>query len=613
MLEGHSKSIAALAYSPDGTQLASGSFDNTIRLWDTATGAMQSTLDGIAITALSYSPNGRQLASKSHYTVQLWNPTVGAKSHTLEGHSARVWAFMFSPDGKELASFSADKTMRLWDLVNGTLKDKLETKFPKGRASFSVDGNKLAVRSYEDAVWLQDTKTRVVRILSTGSKQDSTLWWHNPIVFRLDGKQLALFTSMGIQIWDTATGVLQSTCKSPALKKVLFNALVFSPDGDLLADASCDNIIKLWDPQTGALCKTLKGHVAGVGSLAFHPMCKLLASGSRDGMIHLWDLSAEPLGSDDQSKEASPSLLRGQSDGILSVILSPDHQMLASCSIGGAVRVFNPRNGHLIYTLRDQRVRKSGIVFSPDSKQLIVGHFDGTIRFLDAMTGASCRDLRTSNKGLYAIAISSDSQQLALGLQSAIEILDKATGESKLTFEIRFKPITTMAFSTSGKMLATGDDGTDEITLWDLAAGVLRLTIQGEYLAARAVAFSNSEKWLASSSMDGNVRIWDLATGKTLQNFDLGSGVRQLSFSADDSYLDTGRGRVQLFSTSQTIQDQPTSAVWVLEHDWLVRNSEKMLWFPADSRPTCVANSGGLFVFVYASGQMDFVELDMKL
>ena len=619
-LEGHSAEVTALAFSPDGTQLASGSYDKTIRLWDTATGTMQSTLVTIGGTVLAYSPNGKQLASASYsrysrytenHTVQLWNPTTGAMSHTLEDHSAMVSALVFSTNGKTLASYSIDKSVRLWDPVNGTLEDMLEIKIPtqssieETTGSFSVDGSQLAFQYNKDAVWLQDMKTGVVRILSAPSP------YKPPAVFRPDGKQLALATSEDIQLWDTATGVLHSTFKHFHRYRGCCT-FVFSPDGDRLADGSWNNTIRLWDPRTGALCNELKGHKEGVWTLAFQPNCKQLASGSVDGIIHLWDLAAELLGSDDQSKEVSHSLLQGDSGRSLSVILSPNHQLLAFSSSGSAVRVFNPRNRQLVSTLQET-IDILNMIFSSDSKQLIVTYGDGTIRFWDAITGALCRTLRT--RGTRAIALSSDDQRLAVSDrgENEIEILDLATGKPHITFKEQVDQITVaMAFSPSGKNLAMCDYPA-KIMLWDLAAGALRTTIEGHSRQVRALAFSNSETWLASSSDDQTVRIWDLATGTILQMFDIGSEVVQLSFSADDSYLDTSRGRMQLFSTSQNVQDKPTSAIWVLEHDWLVRNSQKMLWLPADFRPKCVANSGGLFVFAYASGQIDFIELDTKL
>ena len=122
-LSGHTAEVLALAYSPDGKVIASGSGDNTVRLWDAATGQELKTLSGHtdSVSALAYSPDGKVIASGSwDNTVRLWDAATGQELNTLSGHTASVSALAYSPDGKVIASGSGDQTVRLWDAATGT-------------------------------------------------------------------------------------------------------------------------------------------------------------------------------------------------------------------------------------------------------------------------------------------------------------------------------------------------------------------------------------------------------------------------------------------------------------------------------------------------------------
>ncbi|KKA19036.1 Vegetative incompatibility WD repeat protein, partial [Rasamsonia emersonii CBS 393.64] len=140
-LEGHSSVVEALAFSPDGKLVASGS--HTVKLWDPATGALQQTLEGHSsrVKAVAFSPDGKLVASGSaDHTVKLWDPATGALQQTLEGHSELVGAVAFSPDGKLVASGSGDGTVKLWDPATGALQQTLKVDTVIRELTFSKDG-----------------------------------------------------------------------------------------------------------------------------------------------------------------------------------------------------------------------------------------------------------------------------------------------------------------------------------------------------------------------------------------------------------------------------------------------------------------------------------------
>jgi WD40 repeat protein len=286
-LSGHTHYVYSVAFSPDGKILASGSWDNTIKLWDVATGREVRTLKGHtnSVNSVAFSPDGKILASGSlDETIKLWDVATGREIRTFSGHTASVWSVAFSPDGKLLASGSWDETIKLWDVATGeeihTFKghtDHVES------VAFSPDGRTLASGSWDETIKLWDVAT---------GKELRTLKGHTDYVrsvaFSPDGKLLASGSvDHTIKLWDVATGREIRTLSGHT---DWVESVAFSPDGKTLASGSYREI-KLWDVATGRELRTLKGYTGYVYSVAFSPDGKILAFGSQDETIKLWDVS----------------------------------------------------------------------------------------------------------------------------------------------------------------------------------------------------------------------------------------------------------------------------------------------------------------------------------
>jgi WD40 repeat protein len=233
-LEGHSSVVSALCLLPDG-RLASGSVDNTIRLWDVATGAETARLEGHTdwVTALCVLPDGRLASGSDDKTIRLWNVATGAETARLEGHSSTVTALCLLPDGR-LASGSGDDTIRLWDVATGAETARLEGHTDRVSALCLLPDGRLASGSHD--------KT--------------------------------------IRLWNAATGA--ETARLEGHSSTV-TALCLLPDGRL-ASGSSDNTIRLWNVATGAETARLELDAPVTAIIAVAPN-RLVAGDSR-GLLH---------------------------------------------------------------------------------------------------------------------------------------------------------------------------------------------------------------------------------------------------------------------------------------------------------------------------------------
>ncbi|MBD1880019.1 serine/threonine-protein kinase [Coleofasciculus sp. FACHB-T130] len=284
-LKGHSKSVASVTISPNGEMLASGSLDNTIKLWNLNTGQEIYTLKGHSksVGAVAISPDGQILASGSwDNTIRLWNLKKADKVRTLIGHSSQVVSVVFSPNGEILASSSLDNTIKLWDLKTGQEIHNLS-----GHSNwvvsiaFSPDGQMLASGSWDNTVKLWNLNNgQEIRTLHGHSN------YVNSVAFSPDGQMLASGSwDNTVKLWNLNNGQEIRTLHGH-LKAVY--AVRFSPDMQTLASGGMDDTIKLWNPNTGRELYTLKGHFNNVVSLAFSRDGRTLASGSQDFSIKIW-------------------------------------------------------------------------------------------------------------------------------------------------------------------------------------------------------------------------------------------------------------------------------------------------------------------------------------
>jgi WD40 repeat protein len=269
-LKGHTDWVLSVAFSPDGHTLASGSFDQTIRLWDRHTGMCLKILQGHTnwIHSVAFSPDGQLLASaSSDQTIQIWDTATGDRLKTLVGHYSHVWSVAFSPDGQFLASGGDASVVKLWNL--------------EGKCLHTLQGHTQRVYSI---AFSPDGKT----LVSSSVDQTVKLWDISQLAIRKEPTEITCI-SLDSTISSQASPSPESSSSIGWVKSV-----AFSPDGQLLATGNTEPVVKLWDQATGQCLKVMKGHQSRIWSIAFAPQhngssSQILATGSEDGTIRLWN------------------------------------------------------------------------------------------------------------------------------------------------------------------------------------------------------------------------------------------------------------------------------------------------------------------------------------
>ena len=522
--------FGSLAFSPDGTILASSPADKDrmTRLWDLATGEVITSMEDHTASPPVFSPDGTTLAAGLwDGTIKLWDVETGEEVITLEGHTDGVSSVAFSPDGSILLSGSWDHSLRLWDLGTQATPAILDGHTDVVESvAFSPDGTLLASGSWDGTLRLWDvetgTNTDVLERVSVSIES---------VVFSSDGEILAAAFSDGtVRVWDVGTATNTAILEGHSGP---VESVVFSPDGTLVSGSWADGTVRLWDLTTGNAA-TLEGHADGVQSVAFSPDGRTLASGSAqyESTIYLWDAETG-------QRTAS---LDGHTRLVHSVAFSPDGTTLASASEDKTVKLWDVATGTNSATLEGHAIGVGCVAFSPDGT-LASASGDMTVKLWDVATGINTATLEHSSPVL-SVAFSRDGETLASSsFDGTVKLWDKATGTETATLEGHTGWVLSVAFSPDGTTLASGGgEGDFSIRWWDVASRKTTATSERFRGWIRSVAFTPDGAILASGSDDRTVRIWDAAKATQIATFEHTSWVNSVAFSPDGAILVSGAG-----------------------------------------------------------------------
>jgi eukaryotic-like serine/threonine-protein kinase len=409
-LRGQLHILACVRFAPDGERIAAGR-GRTIKIWDVR-GRLLQTLHGHSdlVRTIQFHPTKDRLASGSYdQSIKVWDLKTGEELDTLRGHSDLVNAVAYSSDGLQLASAGWDDAVRLWDMEHNTepLTLRGHRDYVRG-AAFSPDGKTLATSGAEGSVLLWDLFTGKLRRAWEGFGSNV-----NSVAFTASGRELALACYDGTIRWRAVEG--EPTEKLWEGHKGKVYQAVLSPDESLLASVGEENGVRLWDCKSGAGSLLPGGHEGRVISVAFVPGTSRLASGGDDGNVCIWDVRT-------REKLATWS---GHRSDISRLAISRDGKRLASASMDHTVRVWDTATGRTVVTLEGHTDAVTCVAFSKDGRRLATSSLDRTLRLWDAQTGQELLSLRGHAGEVLSVAFSPDGWRLAATtVEGAVHVWD---------------------------------------------------------------------------------------------------------------------------------------------------------------------------------------------
>ncbi|KAJ6535020.1 WD40-repeat-containing domain protein [Mycena capillaripes] len=402
--------VMSVRFSPDGLHAISGSDDNTVCIWEVATGQQLQQLDGhqARVNSVGFSPDGLHIISGSDdCTVRIWEVTTGQQLQRFNGHKDRVTSVEFSPDGQCAISGSNDHTVRIWNVISGLQLQQFDGHQRwVTSVGFSPDGQRVISGSDNMTVRIWEVTTGQQLQQFNGHQN-----WVTSVRFSPDGQHaISGLNDHTVCIWEVITGQQLQQLNG---HQDCVNSVAFSPDGLHAISSSDDCTMRIWEVVTGLELQQFR-HEDWVRSVAFSPDGQHVISGLNDHIrkiqngpiaMHIWEVTR---GQELQQHD-------GHKDWVRSVMFSPDGQHAISGSNDHIVYIWEVKTGQQLQQFKGHRDRVTSFGFSPDGQRAISGSNDCTVRIWDVGTGQQLQQFDGHQDSVTSVGFSPDGHRAISG------------------------------------------------------------------------------------------------------------------------------------------------------------------------------------------------------
>jgi WD40 repeat protein/serine/threonine protein kinase len=620
ILEGHTAAINSLQFSADGRLLASGSNDNTVRVWDVGTGKELSVLKGhggsvqaITFSADSAASNVKLLSAGYDNEVKLWDlnhyeekrvlapPVIGRHQDSVlgaafsptgeyivtagrdrtailwdyagrivrefkederirelkEGHEYLVTTAVFFPDGKRLVTAAADSTARIWDIAGAELL-VLKRTGPSAALAMSRDGKRLLTGGdYETAPEESAARTASGQPPPGDSREGTS-----------EGTSRRIWPA---KLWNAESGALVHLFN---VHRAEVTAVAFSPDNELLLTGDARGNCLLWDAKTYAQIGTATAaHSGRITAAVFLPSGNGLLTASSDNTVALWGLA--------RGLTSVPRLRLPHPDAVLSMDVAPNGVFLATACADKEVRLWDLQRGKEVAGQLAAAKHASSVAFSADGQRLVTTDLYGRVRLWNWSTGQEIAGpyglkpaFKTEAHRAWSSRFTPDGTRVITAGGSGASLW--AVKDRRPTVQFGHQgAVASARFSPDSRHVVTANwDNTARI--WNEQTAKVEHKLQGHSASVNEAVFSPDGTKVLTASDDKTAVLWDARTGeKLLELKGHREAVRGAAFSHDGKRVVTASkdktARVWDANTGKPIRDPGSGKeVLPLAHDQAV-------------------------------------------